>query len=129
MQNKNKYIIYILLFAIILLTIVLFAYTEDKRIDTKNRQYISNLGFTISKNYTISYIKISESFKEEFSLHNYIYSGNKYYLSNCLGKTLKIYTYSIKSKTITDNKSLFISILLFKDKIIGSAVHTIPITY
>lgn len=124
MQKKNTFIIYTFIFTMVLFMMIFLVFKTDKKTDAKIKQYINDLGWYIEENAEISYIKIPSEFNETFSIYNSIQMKDDNDLSRFSGKTVKMFTYPVINHSASESNSVYISVLLYKDEIIGSVIYS-----
>lgn len=124
MVNK-KLFISTLIFSTLMLVTILFTFSTDTNTNKKITAYIEKIGWQIdNKPSNISHYKIPSDFDTVFQTYNEIQKKSGFNLETYKGKNITAYTYTVKNHKLSNNISVYVTILVYKNQIIGGEIFS-----
>ena len=132
-MSKRKFIISTLVFFVVILSLIFMVFSIDKKTSKYVKDYINGYGWQIEENPSeICHIKIPLDFDNVYISYNKIQRKAGYNLEDYKGKIVTRYTYKVLNHQKSSEVDVFVSVILYKNKIIASDISSngkIPFIY
>lgn len=133
MIRKRKSIISTLVFFVVILSLIFMIFSIDKKTNKLVTDYIKGYGWQIQENPSeICHITIPPEFDSVYVSYNKIQKNAGFDLEEYKGKTVTRYTYRVLNHKKSSEEDVFISVILYKDKVIASDISSngkVPFIY
>lgn len=133
MIRKRKSIISTLVFFVVILSLIFMIFSIDKKTNKLVTDYIKDYGWKIQENPSeISHITIPSEFDSVYVSYNKIQKNAGFDLEEYKGKTVTRYTYKVFNHKKSLEEDVYVSVILYKDKIIASDISSngkVPFIY
>lgn len=87
-------------------------------------QFLFCNGISVSDEFTVESIILSDDDEDVFSDYNDIQKENGFDLEDYVGKSVKRYTFEVNQESAADSKLLFAVVFTYNGEIIGADIHS-----
>ena len=124
--HKNRYILGIVMFSIILLGLIFCVFSVDDSTNKMIVEYAENLGWEINPSpKEISHLIIPEKFDEVYEAYNNVQKASGFDLSQFCGKRVTRYTYELQNHVSSKDEEVLFGVLVYESRIIAGDISSV----